>query len=120
VGEAGGRRAGALRHLFGVAGLVTGAEAGLDAGRVCRPAGSPAPAARTSRRGQLHGVAAGGEHFIEALEGERLDVLAGQIYNDARYWWVLAAASDIGWGMQVPPGTVIRIPDLSDIANLIG
>ena len=53
-------------------------------------------------------------------ERERLDVLAGQIYGDARYWWVLAAASDIGWGLQVPPGTLIRIPQLSDVINLIG
>jgi nucleoid-associated protein YgaU len=65
-----------------------------------------------------NGILSTGEIILR--EGERLDVLAGQIYNDARYWWVLAAASDIGWGMQVPPGTVIRIPDLSDVANLIG
>ncbi len=58
------------------------------------------------------------EIFIR--DGERLDILAGKIYNDARYWWVLAAASEIGWGMQVPPGTVIKIPSLEAIANLIG
>lgn len=51
---------------------------------------------------------------------ERLDTLAGVIYGDARYWWVLAAASNIGWGMQVPPGTIINIPNLSDVSNLIG
>lgn len=53
-------------------------------------------------------------------ERERLDVLAGKIYGDARYWWVLAAASDIGWGLQVPPETEIRIPDLPSVINLIG
>jgi hypothetical protein len=51
---------------------------------------------------------------------ERLDTLAGSIFGDSRYWWVLAATSDIGWGLQVPPGTIIRIPDLNDISNLIG
>lgn len=51
---------------------------------------------------------------------ERLDTLAGSIYGDGRYWWVLAAASNIGWGMQVPPGTVINVPDLSSVAALIG
>lgn len=51
---------------------------------------------------------------------ERLDTLAGSIYGDARYWWVLAAASDIGWGMQVPPGTVINIPDISDVGAICG
>ena len=53
-------------------------------------------------------------------EAERLDTMAGQIYGDARYWWVLAAASDIGWGLQVPPGTVINIPDLAAVAQLVG
>lgn len=50
---------------------------------------------------------------------ERLDTLAGSIYGDSRYWWILASASDIGWGLQVPPGTIIRIPDLGDIAQLV-
>jgi hypothetical protein len=51
---------------------------------------------------------------------ERLDVLAGQVYGDSRYWWVLAAASDIGWGLQIPPDTVIKIPDLAAVGRLIG
>jgi len=51
---------------------------------------------------------------------ERLDTIAGSVYGDGRYWWILAAASNIGWGMQVPPGTIIRIPDLGDIAAIIG
>lgn len=51
---------------------------------------------------------------------ERLDTLAGSIYGDSRYWWVLAAASDVGWALQAPPGTIIHIPDLNDIAALVG
>jgi hypothetical protein len=50
---------------------------------------------------------------------ERLDTLAGEIYGDARYWWVLAATSDIGWGLQVPPGTVIKIPQLEAVLALV-
>jgi len=46
---------------------------------------------------------------------ERLDTLAGEIYGDSRYWWVLAAASDIGWGMQVPPGTIINVVSIEDV-----
>lgn len=44
---------------------------------------------------------------------DRLDSLAGTVYGDAKYWWVLAVASGIGWGLQVPPGTVINVVDLS-------
>jgi len=54
------------------------------------------------------------------LQGQRLDSIAGEIYNNGRLWWVIAAASEIGWGLQVPPETIIRIPNLTDIASIIG
>lgn len=50
---------------------------------------------------------------------ERLDTMAGELWGEGRYWWVLAATSDIGWGLQVPPGTVIRVPNLTDVLRLI-
>ncbi|MAE82927.1 MAG: hypothetical protein CMB80_09345 [Flammeovirgaceae bacterium] len=43
-------------------------------------------------------------------EGERLDQIAGRYYGDGGYWWVIAAASGIGWGMQIPPGIMLIIP----------
>jgi len=52
-------------------------------------------------------------------ESRRLDQLAGQVYGDASYWWVLAAASRIGWGLQVPAGTIIVIPDLGTVLGLL-
>jgi len=51
---------------------------------------------------------------------ERLDTLAGALYGDGRYWWVLAASSYIGWGMQIPPGTTINVVDLAAVAALVG
>lgn len=51
---------------------------------------------------------------------ERLDTIAGFEYGDGRYWWVIAAASDIGWGMQLPAGTVLNIPSLKDVIRLVG
>ena len=54
-------------------------------------------------------------------EGDRLDTLAGQNYKNSSYWWIIAAASGIGWGLQVPPGTVLTIPTkLEEINVLIG
>ena len=58
------------------------------------------------------------DNFI-ITENTRLDTMAGDVYGDGRYWWVLAAASDIGWGMQIPPGTVINIVDLNDLTALL-
>jgi len=53
-------------------------------------------------------------------EGERLDTIAGKVYGDGRLWWVIAAASNIGWWMQCPPGTRLWVPiDLSQVTGLI-
>ena len=54
-------------------------------------------------------------------EGERLDIIAGEFYDDGRNWWIIAAASGIGWGLQVPPGTTLRIPtNLQEIKKIGG
>lgn len=59
---------------------------------------------------------------IQTMQGEeRLDVIAGRVYGDSRSWWVIAAASGIGWALQVPPGTRLVIPlDLSQVADIVG
>ena len=51
---------------------------------------------------------------------ERLDTIAGEAYGDGRLWWIIAAASDIGWGLQPPPGTIILIPTLESIISTLG
>ncbi len=53
-------------------------------------------------------------------ESERLDIIAGQKYDDSRLWWIIAAASNIGWALQVPAGTLIKIPRLTDVAKYVG
>lgn len=57
---------------------------------------------------------------VVVKQGVRLDLIAAKYYNDARYWWVLAAASNIGWSPQVPPETLVVIPDLSSVEKVIG
>lgn len=51
-------------------------------------------------------------------ENQRIDAIAGLEYGDAKLWWVIAAASNIGWSLQVPPGVVLRIPNLQDISRI--
>ena len=43
-------------------------------------------------------------------QGQRIDHVAASAYGSATYWWVIAAASGIGWGMQLPAGTLLRVP----------
>ena len=57
---------------------------------------------------------------VIARGAARLDTIAGEEYGDARYWWVLAAASNVGWGLQVPAGTVISVPSFDDISRIVG
>ncbi len=47
-------------------------------------------------------------HVVRA--GERLDTIAANVYGDATMWWLIAAASGIGWQCQVPVGTILNIP----------
>lgn len=59
--------------------------------------------------------------FMVLTESERLDHIAGKFYGDGSLWWIIAAASKIGWGLQVPPGTRLVIPtDIGQIAALVG
>ena len=54
-------------------------------------------------------------------ENERLDIIAGRVYGNSGLWWVIAAASGIGWSPQVPAGTIVFIPiNLSDISRIVG
>lgn len=49
--------------------------------------------------------------FIVVQEGDRLDTLAYQYYNDQRLWWIITSANNINDGVfTVKPGTILRIP----------
>lgn len=50
----------------------------------------------------------------------RLDVLAGQYYGDAKYYWLISCCSNIGWSLQIPPNTRIVIPDLQQALRFLG
>ena len=68
------------------------------------------------------GVRNGNISFTEFVltEAERLDVIAGRSYGDGRLWWLIAAASGIGWWLQAPSGTRIIVPtDLSQVQAVL-
>lgn len=48
---------------------------------------------------------------ILSQQGDRLDLLAKEFYNDERLWFVIAKANNLGKGsLAVPPGIVVYIP----------
>ena len=52
-------------------------------------------------------------------EGDRLDHIAAKKLGSGKYWWILAATSNVGWSMQVPVGTRLLIPESMDRIKLI-
>jgi hypothetical protein len=61
-----------------------------------------------------------GYNTFKLTDLQRLDHVAAKTYGDATLWWVIAAASGIGWSMQCPAGTVLRVPsDLNQVFDLI-
>lgn len=56
---------------------------------------------------------------VPIKQGQRLDHYAQELYGDGRLWWILAACSNIGWALQLPPGTLINIPtDVTQVFEL--
>ena len=52
-------------------------------------------------------------------EGDRLDHIAAKKLGSGKWWWVIAATSNVGWSMQVPAGTRLLIPEDIDRIKLI-
>ena len=78
-----------------------------------------AKAVRNIRRAQLFGLIK--TYQIVSQESQRLDILAEEYLGSSQDWWILAALSNIGWCMQIPPGTIINVPrDVSIIQQLVG
>ena len=49
--------------------------------------------------------------YIFSREGDRLDNLSNEFYEDPRYWWVIAEANGLAHGtLNIPAGQQIRIP----------
>lgn len=49
--------------------------------------------------------------YFYSREGDRLDLLANEFYNDVTLWWVIASANNLGKGtLAITPGKLIRVP----------
>ena len=50
-----------------------------------------------------------GKEFL-IQEGDRLDIIAEQVYGDATYWKAIMLYNNIGYFFDVKPGVIIRLP----------
>ena len=59
--------------------------------------------------------------YIIANSMDRLDTLAYKFYGNAKYWWVIALANNLGKGtLMLEGGTQLRIPpNPTDVAMLL-
>jgi len=56
--------------------------------------------------------------YLIAQEGDRLDNLAFEYYDDQRLWWFLANVNNLS-SMNVPAGTSLRVPISTEDATEI-
>ena len=86
------------------------------------PAGATILATNSAILAIRDGIRSGALASVERVlaSNTRLDIIAHQQYGDGRLWWIIAAASNIGWWLQAPAGTRIVIPiSLGDVEELI-
>jgi len=58
--------------------------------------------------------------LYQTNSAERLDHIAFKSYGDGTLWWIIAAASGIGWPTQLVAGTYVRIPsDLNAVYQIM-
>ena len=57
--------------------------------------------------------------IVISQSGKRLDHYAFDYYGDGNLWWIIAAASGIGWWLQMPEGVVLHIPqNIDDVQRI--
>lgn len=57
---------------------------------------------------------------IVVSQGDRLDIIAQNLFGDASYWRALALYNNIGYFFDLVPGTILVIPhNIQEVLNRI-
>lgn len=60
-----------------------------------------------------------GKEFL-IQEGDRLDIIAEQIYGDSTLWKAIMLYNDLGYFFELVPGDVIKLPvDINQVLSRI-
>jgi len=58
------------------------------------------------------------DYYVITVLGDRMDLIAQDVYGDSSLWWILASANNLPGDSLVPPiGQQLRIP--SDIQSIV-
>lgn len=52
---------------------------------------------------------------VNSTNENRLDLISNSNYGTPKYWWVIADVNNLVNPFEVPIGTVLRLPAMSDI-----
>ncbi len=44
-------------------------------------------------------------------EGDRLDIIAEQVYGNPEYWRAIAIYNNVGYFFDIKPGVIIKLPE---------
>ena len=58
-------------------------------------------------------------HEVSARDENRIDLISNQYYGTPRYWWVIAYASNIYNPLDLPIGTILRIPPREEMIKVL-
>ena len=51
------------------------------------------------------------DQYVEVSVTDRLDLISNQFYGTPQYWWVIAAANNLGKGtLAIQTGGILRLP----------
>ena len=51
------------------------------------------------------------DRFVEVTTTDRLDLIAHKYYGNRDFWWIIAAANNIGKGtLNIDEGVILRLP----------
>jgi len=59
-------------------------------------------------------------YVVTEADQQRIDLISYKMYDDARYWWVLAIVNDIANPLaDIPVGQVLIIPTLDAVSEAL-
>ncbi len=54
-------------------------------------------------------------HVVTDKDTHRIDLISWKYYHDVRLWWIIAEVNNIANPLEIPAGTILRIPDYKRI-----